>query len=589
VRVQDEGAWLSAEGELEVDATLTLSFRALVAREQQRHGRFVALDGGGYLALSDALRRSIEAAEAVSQVDGTRVTLHPLALMALAQLEGAQLEIGGEIAKRLARAREAATLVPALPPTFQATLRPYQREGFTFLRRLAHWDAGACLADDMGLGKTLQTLALLVDRAALGPAVVVAPTSVCANWCDEARKFAPTLRLRRLGAGDRERTLRDLGPFDLLVCSYGVLQQERQRLREVQFQTAVLDEAQAIKNANTQRARAALELKATQRIALTGTPVENHLGELWSILQFVNPGLLGSEREFDQRFARPIQRGDDRARAQLLRRIVAPFLLRRKKSEVLDDLPEKTEITLHVEPSTEERALFAALREEALARVARSAEPAKARMQLLAELMRLRRAACHPALVLPDSSIESSKLAALETLLQELRDNGHRALLFSQFVDHLQLVRARLDTLGLRYQYLDGSSSSAARAASTAAFQAGEGDVFLISLKAGGFGLNLTAADYVVHLDPWWNPAVEDQASDRAHRIGQTRPVTIYRLVMQGSIEEKILALHATKRELADGLLEGSSGGRTFDVDELLSLLNEANTPRASTDLSAGA
>jgi superfamily II DNA or RNA helicase len=582
VRIGDERQWLSAEGELPVDDTLTLSFHALLAHAQPRHGRFVALDDGRFVALSAALQRSIETMEAMARVDGEQVVLHPLALLALGQLEA--LDASDALRERLHRAREAATLKVHVPPTFEATLRPYQEEGLAFLTRLAHWQAGACLADDMGLGKTLQTLALLVQRAEAGPALVVAPTSVCANWVDEARKFAPTLRVRQLGSGDRARVLQELAPYDLLVCSYGVLQQEQERLASITFHTAVLDEAQAIKNASTQRARAAFAIQASQRIALTGTPIENHLGELWSILHFLNPGMLGSEREFEQRFARPIQRVGDRTRAQQLRRLVAPFMLRRKKSEVLDDLPEKTTITLRIDPSEEERALYRALREQALARIHESKQPNQARMQLFAELMRLRRAACHPALVVPEA-IPSSKLAALERLLEELRENGHRALLFSQFVDHLALVRMRLDELGISYQYLDGSSTAAARGAATRAFQRGEGDVFLISLKAGGFGLNLTAADYVIHLDPWWNPAVEDQASDRAHRIGQTRPVTIYRLVMQGSIEEKILALHATKRELADDVLAGESRD-AFDMDQLLELLADVHAPREGAPIS---
>jgi SNF2-related domain/Helicase conserved C-terminal domain len=573
VRIGDERTWLSAEGELPVDDTLTLSFHALLAGSQPRHGRFVALDDGRFLALSAALQRSIENLEALARVEEDKLVLHPLALLALGQLEG--LDASDTLRERIVRAREATTLHVQVPATFEATLRPYQEEGLTFLGRLAHWQAGACLADDMGLGKTLQTLALLVQRAEGGPALVVAPTSVCANWLDEARKFAPTLRVRML-SGDRARVLAELAPYDLLVCSYGVLQQERERLSEITFHTAVLDEAQAIKNANTQRARAAFAIQASQRIALTGTPIENHLGELWSILHFLNPGMLGTERQFEQRFARAIQRDGDRTRAQMLRRLVAPFVLRRKKSEVLDDLPEKTVITLRIEPSDEERALYRALREQALARIQQS-EPGQARMQLFAELMRLRRAACHPALVVPEP-LPSSKLAALEALVQELRENGHRALLFSQFVDHLTLVRTRLEELGVPYQYLDGSSSPTARSAATRAFQRGEGDLFLISLKAGGFGLNLTAADYVIHLDPWWNPAVEDQASDRAHRIGQTRPVTIYRLVMQGSIEEKILALHTSKRELADDVLAGESRD-AFDMEQLLELLADAHAP----------
>jgi SNF2 family DNA or RNA helicase len=344
----------------------------------------------------------------------------------------------------------------------------------------------------------------------------------------------------------------------------------------------VLDEAQAIKNLTAQRTKAALRLRAAVRIALTGTPVENHLGELYSLMRFLNPGLLGSAKQFETRFAKPIQRDADRAVAQQLKRLIRPFVLRRKKSEVLDDLPQKTVITLRIEPSAEERALYAALREQALAKVVAPGATNQARIQILAELMRLRRAACHPRLVLPETTIEGSKLNAFEELVDELRQGGHRALVFSQFVDHLSIVRKRLDELGISYQYLDGSVSTSARAAAVDAFQSGHGDLFLISLKAGGFGLNLTAADYVVHLDPWWNPAVEDQASDRAHRIGQTRPVMVYRLVMQGSIEEKILALHDHKRDLADALLEGTASSAALTVDELLLLVREAGEEAAA-------
>jgi SNF2 family DNA or RNA helicase len=436
----------------------------------------------------------------------------------------------------------------------------------------------------MGLGKTLQALALLVEHAPRGPALVVAPTSVCGNWLAEGRKFAPTLRIVPL-SGDRDKLLRELGAYDVLVCSYSLLQQESERLSEVRFQIAILDEAQAIKNPGALRTKAALALSAQVRVALTGTPVENHLGDLYSLMRFLNPGLLGSAQQFEKRFAKPMQRDGDRAAGQLLKRLIKPFMLRRKKSEVLDDLPPKTEITLRVEPSAEERALYAALREQALEKLATPGPSAQARMRVLAELMRLRRAACHPRLVLGDTAPPGSKLSAFLELVEELREGGHRALVFSQFVDHLAIVRAQLDERGIAYEYLDGSSTPQARGQAVEAFRAGKGDLFLISLKAGGFGLNLTAADYVVHLDPWWNPAVEDQASDRAHRIGQTRPVTVYRLVMQGSIEEQILALHEQKRELADSLLEGTGAASSLSIDELKTLLSEAT--QSDADASA--
>jgi superfamily II DNA or RNA helicase len=584
LKLSSAESWLSADGEIEVDALTKLTFRALL-ETKQRSGRFVLLDDGRYLALSSELTRTLELLAPLAKVHDGHVTLHPLALLQLSQLAGDQLEADSGATARLARLREASLLEPPVPSTFEATLRPYQEEGYAWLSRLAHWGGGACLADDMGLGKTLQALALVIEHAPHGPTLVVAPTSVCENWLHEADRFAPTLRISRFAA-DREKMLRELGPYDVLVCSYGILQQEIERLEQVHFQVAILDEAQAIKNLTALRTKAALRLKAKVRVALTGTPVENHLGELYSLMRFLNPGLLGSGKQFEARFAKPIQRDGDRAAAQLLKRLIKPFVLRRKKSEVLDDLPQKTVITLHIEPSSEERALYAALREQALAKVvAAPGAPAQARIQILAELMRLRRAACHPRLVLPGTAVQSSKLNAFEELVEDLRQGGHRALVFSQFVDQLTIVRRRLDELNISYQYLDGSSSPQSRAQSVKAFQAGEGELFLISLKAGGFGLNLTAADYVVHLDPWWNPAVEDQASDRAHRIGQTRPVTVYRLVMQGSIEEKILALHDHKRDLADALLEGSGSSAALSVDELVALVREAadEGPRAGT------
>jgi hypothetical protein len=574
LRLHTVESWLSAEGELVVDEATKLTLHGLL-ETSKRSGRFVLLDDGRYLALSDELQRTLELLAPLAKQRDEKVALHPLALLHLTQLEHGQLELDKDASTSLERLREASALEPTVPADFQASLRPYQVEGYAWLSRLAHWSGGACLADDMGLGKTLQTLALLVEHAEHGPALVVAPTSVCDNWMHEARRFAPTLRMHRLGA-ERERALRELGPYDVLVCSYGILQQEIELLEQTRFRVAVLDEAQAIKNLTAQRTKAALRLRAHVRVALTGTPVENHLGELYSLMRFLNPGLLGTAKQFEGRFAKPIQRDADRAASRLLRRLIKPFVLRRKKSEVLDDLPPKTVITLRIEPSAEERALYAALREQALAKVAAPNANAQARIQILAELMRLRRAACHPRLVLPHSAIESSKLNAFEELVDELRQGGHRALVFSQFVDQLSLVRTRLDELGISYQYLDGSSSRVSRSQAVEAFQTGHGDLFLISLKAGGFGLNLTAADYVVHLDPWWNPAVEDQASDRAHRIGQTRPVTVYRLVMQGSIEEKILALHDDKRDLADALLEGSGSAAALSVEELLALVHEA-------------
>jgi SNF2 family DNA or RNA helicase len=359
-----------------------------------------------------------------------------------------------------------------------------------------------------------------------------------------------------------------------MVVSYALLLRDAEAFTAREWATLVLDEAQALKNAATQRVQAVAELKAGFRLALTGTPVENRLADLWSIMNLLNPGLLGSEARFAERFANPIERQrNERARARL-RRLVSPFLLRRTKAQVLPDLPPRTEIVQRIEPGAEERAFLEALRQEAIERIARL-DPAdnKSRFNVLAELTRLRRAACDPRLAAPELGRIGAKVQAFERLAGELVEARHQALVFSQFTDFLKLLAERLDAAGLRYRVLDGSTPAPARAERVAQFQRGEADLFLISLKAGGFGLNLTAADYVVIADPWWNPAAEDQAMGRAHRIGQQRPVTVYRLVTAGSIEERIVALHQDKRDLAEGLLAGQEGGAPLAAAELMDLL----------------
>ena len=301
--------------------------------------------------------------------------------------------------------------------------------------------------------------------------------------------------------------------------------------------------------------------------------MENHLGELWNLMDFINPGLLGTAESFQERFALPIERDGDRVARQGLKRLVAPFILRRTKAQVLTELPPRTETTLRIEPTQDEAAFYEAVRLRALEALAEVADGKPKTLRILGEIMRLRRACCHPKLVMPESNIEGAKLTQVLETIDELRKGKHRALIFSQFVDHLQLVREQLDERAIAYQYLDGSTPAKVRKERVDAFQAGQGEVFLISLKAGGTGLNLTAADYVIHLDPWWNPAVEDQASDRAHRIGQQRPVTIYRMVLAGTIEEKILELHATKRDLAESLLEGTDRSGKLTTEELMRLI----------------
>ena len=313
-------------------------------------------------------------------------------------------------------------------------------------------------------------------------------------------------------------------------------------------------------------------------------PSRTTLGELWTLFRFLNPGLLSTKQEFERRFATPIERGDSSARAGL-KRLLAPFILRRTKTQVLNELPTRTDITLHVDLTPEERALYESLRRQAIETISKQ-KGQQARMQVLAELMRLRRACCHPRLVREtgaSTTASSAKLEAFGELLEELLENRHKALVFSQFVDHLEVVRKYLDDQGVAYQYLDGSTPMAERQQRVAAFQAGQGDVFLISLRAGGSGLNLTAADYVIHLDPWWNPAVEDQASDRAHRIGQQRPVTVYRIVARDTVEDRIVDLHRRKRDLAESMLEGTEAATRVTAADLLRLLESMRKSAPTT------
>ncbi|MCE3603499.1 DEAD/DEAH box helicase [Massilia sp. P8910] len=574
--------WFAASGEVQVDENRIMDLRTLLDMLRENGSRFVALGDNQFMALTSELHRRLMELSAFGTPSADGVKVHALASFALEELaqDAGQVDTDKGWRDHLAHMERSAAFVPRLPSTLQAELRDYQLEGFEWLARLAHWGVGACLADDMGLGKTLQALALLLSRAPQGPALVIAPTSVCMNWISEAARFAPTLNIKLFGAGDRAAMLAEAGPFDLVIASYGLLQLEAPAFAKVRWNSIVLDEAQAIKNTATKRSQAVMALQGEFRMVATGTPLENHLGELWNLFRFINPGLLGTSDQFNLRFAGPIERAQDKraeAGARLrLRRLIQPFILRRTKAQVLSELPPRTEIVLPVDLTEEETALYESLRRDAIAKLAALEAPESQKsIQILAEMMKLRRACCNPALVAPELGLQSSKLTVFARLLDELLDNRHKVLVFSQFVDHLTLIRKHLDERGIKYQYLDGSTPMQERKKRVDAFQAGEGDVFLISLKAGGVGINLTAADYVIHMDPWWNPAVEDQASDRAHRMGQQRPVTIYRLVARHTIEEGIVDLHKHKRDLADSLLEGSDVSARMTPGDMLRMLQE--------------
>ncbi|PPD20433.1 MAG: helicase SNF2 [Methylomonas sp.] len=578
VQIKRDHDWFALQGQLKVDDDTVLDMQQLLGLLDNRQGRFLQLNDGQFVALTDEFRRRLEELKAYADISGKKIRLNPLAALTLEDWQDRDgFTADQHWQQHIQRLNQARDYQPTLPSTFQAELRDYQMDGYCWLARLAQWGVGACLADDMGLGKTVQGLALLVERAPLGPGLIVAPTSVCMNWENEARRFAPTLNPKILGVGDRQKLLDNLQPFDLLICSYGLLQQESvaDALAKVAFGTAILDEAQAIKNIATRRSQGAMNLQAGFRIIMTGTPLENHLGELWNLYRFINPGLLGSLEQFNQRFAGPIERDRSTEARYLLKKLIQPFILRRTKTQVLQELPPRTEIPVYVELSSEETTFYEALRRDALQALEAPGDTnAGARhLQILAAITKLRRSCCNTRLANPAIALPSSKLAAFGEIVDELLANKHKALVFSQFVDHLQLIRDYVEQRGIVYQYLDGSTPARERQQRVDAFQRGEGELFLISLKAGGVGLNLTAADYVIHMDPWWNPAVEDQASDRAHRMGQQRPVTIYRMIARQTIEEKIVALHSHKRDLADSLLEGADMSGKVSADDLLNLM----------------
>lgn len=575
VQVGSGKDWFRVDVGLQLNEERVIDFE-LILEGLRNKDKFVRIGENEFLTLTDGLRDRLRKMDGLLHESRGKMELAPLAGTAFAEaLEGLdQVETDLAWRNNLNRMAKAERFVPPPPPgDFRADLRDYQLVGYRWLLRLANWGVGACLADDMGLGKTVQALAVLTQRAEDGPALVIAPASVIRNWQTETERFAPTLTPRLIGsAAEAEAVLADVRPGVVVLLSFGLLTYIADELLNTSFRTLVVDEAQAIKNPTTQRARLVRDLAADWKIATTGTPIENNLAELWSLFRFLNPGLFGSYQRFRQQYELPIVAGNDRVRAEQLRRLVRPFILRRRKEDVLTELPPKTEIVRTVEPGPEEKSLYEALRRKAL-RDIDSADAKRRRFIVLQQLTQLRQAACNPKLLNKRSKVPSAKLGAVGETIREILDGGHKALVFSQFVGHLQLVEKWVKKEKIAYQYLDGSTPGKVRQKRVEAFQDGTGDLFLISLKAGGTGLNLTAADYVLHLDPWWNPAVEDQASDRAHRMGQTKHVTVYRFVTAGTIEEQILELHAEKRDLADRLLEGTDEAGKLSVDDVVELL----------------
>jgi superfamily II DNA or RNA helicase len=567
LRVSSGIDWFDLEGEAAFDDQRVALPRLLAAI--RRGEREVLLDDGSIGVLPESWLEQYGLLGSTAQVTAETVRFRSSQVGLLDALLADQDHVRWD--ERAAGARQALasfeTIEPVDPPkTFHGTLRDYQREALGWAAFLRRFGLGGCLADDMGLGKTVQALALLEQRrkrrvkpAERQPSLVVVPRSVVFNWCEEAARFAPKLRLHTHTGTTRLKQSEQLAVFDVLVTTYGVLRRDVLLLREMRFDYLILDESQAIKNAQSQAAKAVRVLNADHRLALSGTPIENHLGELWSLFDFLNPGMLGSSRTFKLLSSR---QGELEETVGLVARAVRPLILRRTKEQVERDLPPKTEQTIYCELEPEQRRSYDEVRQFYRAKLLQKLDPEllkRSKLQVLEALLRLRQVACHPGLVDPEQlERPSAKLDVLIDKLAEVVDEGHKALVFSQFTKFLAIARERLDARGLTYEYLDGRTRK--RAERVHRFQSdSDCKLFLISLKAGGLGLNLTAAEYVFLLDPWWNPAVEMQAIDRAHRIGQQRHVFAYRLIAKDTVEEKVVELQAHKRKLADAIISGDN------------------------------
>lgn len=551
-------------------------------------GRTLAVPAAQLAPIISTLRELL-AAGGVSIDDG-KLRFSPGDAASLSHLEQATAAAGtvwrgGERIREMGRLLRETDGIPQakLPPTFVASLRPYQQRGVNWLQFLRTAGFGGILADDMGLGKTVQTLAHITVEKANGrlhrPALLVAPTSVITNWRREAERFAPDLKVLMLYGRDRHGLFDKIGVHDLVLTTYPLLMRDHENLQAISWSLLVLDEAQSIKNPDAATTRNINTLNADHRICLTGTPLENHLGELWSLFNFVSPGFLGDRRDFNQRWRKPIEKLGDTDRQRSLARRVRPFILRRTKAEVAVDLPPKTEIVETIEMNAAQRRIYDTVR-LAMHNKVRKAIAARgfgrSRIVVLDALLKLRQICCDPRLLKLKSTgkteqASSEKLDRLIEMVAQLIGEGRRILLFSQFTSMLALIEAELDKVRIPYVLLTGDTKD--RETPVHAFQTGKVPLFLISLKAGGVGLNLTTADTVIHYDPWWNPAVEDQATDRAHRIGQDKPVFVYKLMTFGSVEERMEALKARKHSLAKGLFDPEAGPATLlteaDVEDL--------------------
>lgn len=564
--------WFEMEGNVSLGKGSDITIKELLALFNENGcSRFVKLSGDEYLELEDSLRKQLKQLDDIAHL-ARRIPMYQIGALAdMVYGDNAFIKTDKAFKELEKKIEDAATLNPEVPKLLKGELRDYQYNGFVWMARLASWGAGACLADEMGLGKTIQTIALMLYRK--GPHLVTAPASVVFNWANELERFAPSLNVTILNeaADSRESVVSDASKGDVVLCSYGILQREEELISSKKWDLACLDEAHTIKNHGTKTSMAAMKIQADCRIALTGTPVQNNLAELWNIFQFINPGILGSHESFLKKFG---SGSEIKGNGKRLKSLIQPFILRRRKSDVIEELPEKIESQRLIDLSNEETVVYETVRES----TARQLESAnKIDVNILAQITKLRQAACSIGLIEKTWDRGSSKEDSAIELIGQIVESGNRVLVFSQFTRFLTSVQEKLSKSAPEIQtlYLDGSTPVKKRAELVDKFQSCEGDVFFISLKAGGLGLNLTGANYVIHLDPWWNPAIESQATDRAHRIGQKQNVTVYHLISSHTIEEKILRLHKTKKDMAEFLMEGTDVSQSITMEDLRNLVRD--------------
>lgn len=510
--------------------------------------------------------------------DQLRLRMHHLALVQELKDDNLATAV---ISRKLENLRNFQQIEPAEAPNhFQGILRPYQKTGYDWLRFLKQYRFGGCLADDMGLGKTVQTLALLQSEKEGGadrPSILIMPTSLLYNWQLEASKFTPDLRVLLYTGTNREKDTAQFDHYDLILTSYGIIRLDIDLMEDYRFNYVILDESQAIKNPSSIITKAVRRLNSAHRLVLTGTPIENNTLDLWSQMSFVNPGLLGSQTFFRDEFQVPIEKKGDEEKTKRLYNLIKPFILRRLKSQVATDLPEKVESIQYCDMSGEQEKAYEEAKAYYRNLILQSIDSegmSKSQLVVLQGLTRLRQLANHPVMVDPEYAHDSGKFEDVLYKLQTVMSEDHKILIFSQYIKHLDLFRHYLDEKEINYAYLDGATRD--RQEQVESFQNDENiKIFLISLKAGGLGLNLTAADYVFILDPWWNPAIEAQAVDRAHRIGQDRTVFTYKFITKNSVEEKILALQRSKKQLADDLISSEEGFiKSLTREDVLNLLS---------------